>query len=334
MVRWSLRHDRERDDGTERSQPPTHHQHHPARVVAAVLAVLLVAIACAIGGWAYGTERAQRDTTYSSGPLASPDRIVVEAAVKRVDAAADDLVIRVLVVPEGALAEPNSALAPAQDLVVEGTSLTKGALSFPAGQRIAAQDLNFGLDSGQIADYPFDEYSALVAFGATSGGKPVPVELRLVDTDPFFTSRTADADRGADGIAGFQLSLYRTRVTRVLASLMFLSMWALSLSALVGAVVIARRHMGLPWPALGWLAATLFALAGFRGTAPGAPPIGCLLDYTAFLWAEVIVTVSVVVVILWGTPVELARRTPAATEPAKQPPPAPSSEPPPGPPPA
>ncbi|MEU8510855.1 DUF4436 family protein [Kitasatospora sp. NPDC048722] len=59
-------------------------------------------------------------------------------------------------------------------------------------------------------------------------------------------------------------------------------------------------------PALGWMAATLFALAGFRNTAPGAPPIGCLLDHTAFLWAEAIVAFSVVYVVLRGTPVELA----------------------------
>ncbi|MFE5585492.1 DUF4436 family protein [Kitasatospora sp. NPDC056531] len=80
----------------------------------------------------------------------------------------------------------------------------------------------------------------------------------------------------------------------------------MALAVAAGAMVIGRTRKGMVWPALGWMAATLFALAGFRNTAPGSPPIGCLLDYTAFLWAEVIVAFSVVYVVLRGAPVELA----------------------------
>jgi hypothetical protein len=48
------------------------------------------------------------------------------------------------------------------------------------------------------------------------------------------------------------------------------------------------------------MAATLFALTVFRGTAPGSPPFGCLLDYTAFLWAEAIVACSLTYVVVHG----------------------------------
>jgi hypothetical protein len=37
------------------------------------------------------------------------------------------------------------------------------------------------------------------------------------------------------------------------------------------------------------MAASLFALAAFRNTAPGSPPIGSILDYAAFLWTEAII---------------------------------------------
>ncbi|MET9883331.1 DUF4436 family protein [Streptomyces sp. NPDC006430] len=69
---------------------------------------------------------------------------------------------------------------------------------------------------------------------------------------------------------------------------------------------------GLVRPATGWMAVTLFALAAFRSTAPGAPPTGCLWDYAAFLWAEAIVASAVVYVVLRGTPVEL-RPSPGAS---------------------
>jgi nitric oxide reductase large subunit len=74
---------------------------------------------------------------------------------------------------------------------------------------------------------------------------------------------------------------------------------------LTGALVIGHRQLGMVWPGLGWMAASLFALAGYRNTAPGQPPIGCLLDYTVFLWAEAIVAFSVVYAVLRGTRVEV-----------------------------
>lgn len=46
------------------------------------------------------------------------------------------------------------------------------------------------------------------------------------------------------------------------------------------------------------MAATLFALAAFRNTAPGSPPIGCLLDYLAFLWAETAIVFCLITVVV------------------------------------
>jgi hypothetical protein len=43
------------------------------------------------------------------------------------------------------------------------------------------------------------------------------------------------------------------------------------------------------------MAATLFALIGMRNAAPGAPPIGSLIDYASFFWAEAIVAASLAV---------------------------------------
>ena len=68
--------------------------------------------------------------------------------------------------------------------------------------------------------------------------------------------------------------------------------------------VIVSQRRGLVWPAMGWVAATLFALAAFRNTAPGAPPSGCLLDYSAFLWAEAICALAIIVMALAGLRVE------------------------------
>ena len=73
------------------------------------------------------------------------------------------------------------------------------------------------------------------------------------------------------------------------------------------AAVVVRNRLGLVWPALAWMAATLFALAAFRGTAPGNPPIGTVLDLTAFLWSEAVVACALVGVVIRGVSLEWAK---------------------------
>jgi|GEM_PF-5288466 len=83
--------------------------------------------------------------------------------------------------------------------------------------------------------------------------------------------------------------------------------WALALAVAAAAAVVVRNRLGLVWPALAWMAATLFALAAFRGTAPGNPPIGTVLDLTAFLWAEAVVACALVGVVIRGVSLEWAK---------------------------
>lgn len=67
---------------------------------------------------------------------------------------------------------------------------------------------------------------------------------------------------------------------------------------------------GLVWPGLAWMAATLFALAAFRNTAPGTPPIGCVLDWFAFLWAETIIALCLITVVITGVNKSLRQDAP------------------------
>ncbi|MGW3044324.1 DUF4436 family protein [Kitasatospora sp. NPDC001159] len=260
-------------------------------------------MACGVGLLAFRADVKSQPGGISTGAADVADRLSITASVQRVNAGRDDLDLRVLVVPHGALSAAGGD-APARDITVATSGITRGTLTFPAGQRIGAQDLLVELESGEFADYPFDRYKAEIYFAASVDGKPVPAEVELIDSDPLFT---AQAEVGGDRLApGFDVEMRRSRGTFTMVWLMFAVMWALALAVAAGALVIGRTRKGMVWPALGWMAATLFALAGFRNTAPGSPPIGCLLDYTAFLWAEAIVAFSVVYAVLRGAPVELA----------------------------
>ncbi|MFI8825254.1 DUF4436 family protein [Streptomyces sp. NPDC053431] len=283
----------------------TTRRHEPSRggLFPAVAACLLIAAAVALGAWLQFGERQALDRVYDAGGSA-PDRVDVEASIQRVDAAGRELTLRVNVTPRGELAEAGG-VSPTEDLTLQTSASTRGDLSFKAHGRIATTDLPVTLTGGSITDYPFDAYDASIEFTAVQGGQKVPVHMTLSNGDALFSATVDDASD--DGTAAFDVGLGRSNSVLVFTAFMMAAMWGLALSVLTGAWFLVTRRKGLTWPALGWMAATLFALAAFRNTAPGTPPIGCLMDYIAFLWAETVIAFCLVTVVVTGFGAE--RRT-------------------------
>ncbi|WP_049871735.1 DUF4436 family protein [Catenulispora acidiphila] len=278
---------------------------HPRTWAAMVGAVLIVALATLAGVYLSHLDRGGRHYGFGAGATQVPDRVDVLATINRVDAPRNEASVRVFVSVEGAYAEDDTGVYPKQDVTISTSSLSSGELTFPAGKRIVSQDVRMDLPGGDIADYPFDRYSTTLRFAADVAGKPVPATVAIIDSDPGFVTRETPV--GGEPLApGFDIQLRRTRGTFTMVWLMYVIMWALALSVLTGALVMGHRRLGMVWPGLGWMAASLFALAGYRNTAPGQPPIGCLLDYTVFLWAEALVAFSMVYAVLRGTRVEVA----------------------------
>lgn len=277
-----------------------------------VLVALAVVAAVAVGAWLQFGERQALDTVHTAG-RADSDRVDVEATVQRVDAAGRELVLRVLVTPRGALAEAGG-ISPVDDLTLQTSTSTRGDLTFKAHQRISTLDVPVALTGGSITDYPFDSYGAAVEFGAVLGHEKVPVRVLFSNNDVLFSSRV-EASEVTDGAALLDIGLARSNSVLVFAVFMMIAMWALAVSVLIGGWFLVTRRKGLTWPALGWMAATLFALAAFRNTAPGTPPIGCLLDYLAFLWAETVIAFCLVTVVVAGIRAESRAEAPAGADP-------------------
>ncbi|MFE0647096.1 DUF4436 family protein [Streptomyces sp. NPDC059534] len=279
-----------------------------ARVLPAALGCLIIVAAITLGTWLQFGERQALDRVYGAGS-SEPDRVDIEASIQRVDAAGRELTLRVLVTPRGELAEAGG-VSPTGDLTLQTSTSTRGDLSFKAHSRIATMDLPVTLTGGSITDYPFDAYDAAIEFSASEGGEKVPVHMTLTNADALFSAGVDASEDG--GAAVFDVSLGRSNSVLIFAVFMMAAMWALALAVFTGAWFLVTRRMGLTWPALGWMAATLFALAAFRNTAPGTPPIGSLLDYLAFLWAEIVVAFCLVTVVATGFRAE--RRATAAAD--------------------
>ncbi|GAA0289026.1 hypothetical protein GCM10010302_29200 [Streptomyces polychromogenes] len=259
------------------------------------IAVLIV-VAVGVGSWLQFSERQAGDTVHTVGSTA-PDRVDVEATVQRVDAAGRELTLRVRVVPRGSLGEEESA-APVADLSLQTSSATLADLEFKAHERLTTRDVRVALSRGSIGDYPFDTYETDIEFWAVSGGRQVPVRMLFSNNDTLFSVSADPLSTRQEAVFG--LSLVRSGSLLVFAVFMMMVMWALAASVLIGTWYLISRGEGVVWPALAWMAATLFALAAFRNTAPGTPPIGCVLDWFAFLWAETVIALCLIAVVVTG----------------------------------
>ncbi|MGY0236784.1 DUF4436 family protein [Longispora urticae] len=264
-------------------------------------ALVVAALAGTVGAWLYANERDARDRLFSVASEA-PDQIEIEASVQRIDAPARDLVLRVDVTPLGRYAEQGAPGTPSQAILIETTASRPGSLTFPAGQRVSSADLTVGLTGDAVTAYPFDGYEAEIGFYAEVAGEPVPVSIRIFSNDALFRARVAKkVDEST-----VRISFSRTYGSLIMGWFMILGMWALALAVLGGTWIIVSQRRGLVWPALGWMAASFFALAAFRNTAPGLPPIGSVLDYAAFLWAEAVIALCLAVTAAVGVRTERA----------------------------
>jgi hypothetical protein len=275
----------------------------PRRIGQALLVIVAIAVLAGVGTFGYLNQRDLGQSEYATGDGAAPDGVELDVTLQRVDPSARQLTVVVLAHPRGRFAEDGDNLVPAQDLVIDTSSLTQGTLRFPAGDRVSAQNVTVGFDTGVLTDYPFDHYTTTLGFFASTDGHPVPVDMVFRNYDPLFYVEPTGAATQSGGVAA-DLRFSRSRGTFILAWFLMATMWALALSVLGASVIIVRQRRGLVWPALGWMAATLFALVVVRNAVPGSPPIGSLFDYAAFLWAEAIIAVSVGVVAARGMVVE------------------------------
>lgn len=278
---------------------PTTNRGRTVRLLAVALTVVIAAVCVGMGVyWINDNSQAAKET---AGDTGAADRVSVMATVERVDAPRYTASVRIWVIPRGAFTSDDGDTAN-RDIEVLATGLTEGSLSLTAGRRIASRTMTVELHQGEITNYPFDRYVGDLYFSATRDGKNIPVEVVVDNNDAFFTlNASADSDGTEPGL---ELQFTRSISTNIMVALMFVVMWALALSVAAAAVIIGRNKLGLTWPAMSWMAATLFALAVFRGTAPGSPPFGCILDYTAFLWAEAIVACSLTYVVVRGVLLE------------------------------
>lgn len=236
--------------------------------------------------------------------------ISVKATVVNVDPLKGDLVVRLEFVPEGSALDEDGVSPKANLVLTTNASAGKAEFPFKKGEAMSPADVILRLRDGSINDYPNDKYQvnleiimSEVNADKEGGFSQMPMAIEWKAEAPGYTLDAelrplAKDDRGRLDIADIRMDIHRTFTTRLFAVFLLALIWMLALcgGAVAMSVCVFNRKVELPF--FQWLATLLFALLPLRNGLPGAPPIGSLPDYTTFFWAEAVIALSLVAVVL------------------------------------
>jgi hypothetical protein len=201
---------------------------------------------------------------------------------------------------------------------------------FLKGTRMSRIEVVFPLN-GDLNKYPLDRYDTTVRLLMTMPARNAPREVPQIPasiiqhthpTDELAVSPSAllqntpvalsiSLSASVPGIR-FQghvtrgssqeptgIELHLTRANNVIGTslIVMLMMTALSMSLLamaIRAITTVERTDLLP---LSVSISLIFGLPALRNIQPGVPPVGALVDYVTFIWAELIVAASAVVIV-------------------------------------
>lgn len=171
--------------------------------------------------------------------------------------------------------------------------------------------------SGEVADWPFDEYrSKPVTIEVERGTTETPEPATVIFVDRLLGWTVNMADSGIAAPGPYQVDLGRTMSTVAFGVVMVFVYLALAGLGLFVAVQTRRNKRRFQPPMTTWYAAMLFAVMPLRNALPDSPPFGSWIDISVVLWTIVVLVISMMIYIsCWWR--HLAPEPASAPEPAK-----------------
>eukprot|EP00128_Syssomonas_multiformis_P004917 Colp12_sorted_trinity150504_noHs@12202 len=167
-------------------------------------------------------------------------------------------------------------------------------VTFPAGTVVTDTDFSFKFYKGSVLDYPWDVYThecAVLVFTGDGNSITRPDFSVTVDTSsvgPISVDGKFVIAKTPDDSDMLNFTLQRTTLAKVYPMVVILGIW----SIIVSQLSIVFMFLVLKWkkvdnPAvLGMYGGMIFALPNLRNSMPQVPPIGGIVDFSAFFWAE------------------------------------------------
>jgi hypothetical protein len=257
------------------------------------------------------------------------DRAYISIVITNANPATHELTAQVSFRLAGKIAKDE--VTPAVDLhLLLNNFRGQQEFDFPKDKRMNRIEAVFPLN-GDLNKYPLDRYDTTVRLLMTTPARNAPREVPTIPasitqhthpTDELAISPSAllenapvalsislsasvpgirfegNVSRGSSQEpTGIVLHLTRARSVISVSVIVMLMMTALSMSLLamaIRAITTVERTDLLP---LSVSISLIFGLPALRNIQPGVPPVGALVDYVTFIWAELIVAASAVIIV-------------------------------------
>jgi hypothetical protein len=296
-----------------------------AKRILVVLCILGVYIAVLVMGI---TEKSRR-SLYLESENASPDHVRVSVLVTNFNPVGHELTAQLGFRLAGSIG--TDEVTPAADLKLLINNVRgQQEFDFPKGKRINRIEVTFPLN-GDSNRYPFDKHETTLRLLMTTPAQkshapvsilPEPEREEALESDQLTVGSVALEQRdtvplsltlsaaipGAKfngnithsedtQVTGIKLSMRRANNLISVSILVNTMMTCLAMSVLF----IVLRFVGsedkqVDFVPLSLSIALIFGLPALRNIQPGIPPVGAFCDYVSFIWAELIVAISALIV--------------------------------------
>jgi hypothetical protein len=297
--------------------------------------------------WMGLTEQARRSLTIVKSSPPGDDFVIVNVKVTSIDTARGLLYESIRLVPMGRFAIDQNTPSSDLKLLVNSAS-GKQSVVFPKGDRIAAIETSTPL-SGNLNRYPFDSYTTdidlLVTARSAQKTSIVPggnldegvdtqsaTSLIIGTSDLTHSETISIAENFTASITGVKfegtvaqddalklihntIKMRRANNVISISLLVMVTMFVLAITIMAMALNVTASPGEINLLPLSLCIALIFGLPALRNIQPGVPGVGVLSDYLSFIWAELIVSTSAIV-LAW-TWISRARRDRRSTTPAE-----------------
>jgi len=237
---------------------------------------------------------------------AGENRIDVSGRIVTADPIKGDVVVRLEFTPHGSFASgEGGALARDLDLFVSSAT-GKNVHEFKKGKRMSPVEAVVEIYEGEPMDYPFDTHQAELSFffepsakgGEAGGSEAIPVAVEMRGSVAGLRLDTEYAKENTPDHAVIDINIQRATTAVFFSVFIMIAMWALVIGVISLVYRVFAGHRKIEISMFSFLGALLFAFPALRNSQPGTPPIGTMSDFIAFFWAEVIIALSLLAVVL------------------------------------
>jgi hypothetical protein len=274
-------------------------------LIIGIVFLLLFATAYALVLCAFKNEGENRAAALSPNEKLGNDRIDASARIVTADPVKGDISVRLTFTPHGSLLSADGVTL-SRDLLLDVASATgKHAYEFKKGKRMDPVEAIVEIFDGEPMEYPFDKHEAQLSFyfepagaAATDADKSIPVAVQLYGSVSGLKIVADYAKEHADDHVVIDLSLSRAPTAIFFSVFIMVAMWSLTLGVVCLVFRVLAGHRKIEIGMFSFLGALLFAFPALRNSQPGTPPIGTYSDFLAFFWAEVLIALSLLSVVL------------------------------------